>query len=322
MLLFIAVPLAGVAWNSVHLTRTVYEQVDVETCSPGFPAPVCVIEAHFRPARDVDGNEIHHTQFVGLENYHAVLETEKLKTSLIAGDIRQALNIHFWRALRFTLMFTLVTLPFILVCGLLLALAVHGVVKRLRAPVIFISLLPLIITPIVGALSIRWLFVGDGVATVMLENWLQRDIAMFAQAWTIEALMYLYRIWHIVPFAFIVLFAGMQTMNREVLESALIDGASYMQRTWYLVIPHLKPLMLFVALIHLMDAYRVFDEIVGFSSQAHVISLQWLTYDYLTINDAGVRHINRASASAVLTMIGILLLLILPLRRVFIMRQH
>ena len=73
--------------------------------------------------------------------------------------------------------------------------------------------------------------------------------------------------------------------------------------------PHLAPLILFVSLIHLMDAYRVFDEVVGFSSQAYVISLQWLTFDLLTPNASGTRAIGRASASSMLTMIGIVLLL-------------
>ena len=54
-----------------------------------------------------------------------------------------------------------------------------------------------------------------------------------------------------------------------------------------MIVPHLMPLIVFVTLIHLMDSYRVFEEIVGFSSQAHVISLQWLTYDFLTPDDVG-----------------------------------
>jgi multiple sugar transport system permease protein len=75
------------------------------------------------------------------------------------------------------------------------------------------------------------------------------------------------------------------------------------------VIPHLMPLIIFVSLIHLMDSYRVFDEVIGFSSQAYVISLQWLTYDLLTPNQSGVRAIGRASASSMLTMLGIVILL-------------
>ena len=80
------------------------------------------------------------------------------------------------------------------------------------------------------------------------------------------------------------------------------------------------PLIVFVSMIHLMDSYRVFEEVVGFSSQGHVISLQWLTYDFLVPDQAGNRSISRASASAMLTMIGIAILLVPLLRRTW--RDH
>ena len=140
--------------------------------------------------------------------------------------------------------------------------------------------------------------------------WLERDIAMFAQGWTIEILMLFYRVWHVAPFTFVVFYAGLQTVNMDILESAIIDGASRWERLRYVIVPHLMPLIVFVSLIHLMDAYRVFEEIVGFSSQAHRISLQWLTYDFLRPDDTGNRAVSRASASAMLTMIGIVIILI------------
>src|SRR5262249_60663454 len=93
------------------------------------------------------------------------------------------------------------------------------------------------------------------------------------------------------------------------VDAAVVDGASRWERLRYVIIPPLMPLIVFVALIHIMDAYRVFDEVVGFSSQAYVISLQWLTFDLLTPNDSGVRAIGRASASSMLTMLGIVVLL-------------
>ena len=104
----------------------------------------------------------------------------------------------------------------------------------------------------------------------------------------------------------------------NTVESAIIDGASRWQKLRYVILPHLMPLIVFVTLIHLMDSYRVFEEVVGFSSQAHVISLQWLTYDFLTSDLMGNRSIGRASASSMLTMIGIVLLLIPVLRGVWI----
>ena len=320
MLVFIAAPLVGVLWQSFHLTQPVFETVEVESCTPSFTGQICTTEMKTRPVLDENGRTVTETRYVGLQSYRNVLEPDRLREAVANGRWLDILNIDFWAALRFTLTFTLITLPLILLFGLGIALAVNNAVRSIRGPVIFVSLLPFIITPVIGALSIRWLFIGDGIMTALLEWWLGRDIAMFAQGWTIELLMLFYRVWHVAPFAFVVFYAGLQTVNMDTLESAIIDGASRWERLRYVVIPHLMPLIIFVALIHLMDAYRVFEEIVGFSSQAHVISLQWLTYDFLTPDDAGNRAVSRASASAMLTMIGIVILLVPLLRRTW--RDH
>lgn len=320
MLLFIAAPLVSVFVQSFYLTQPIFETVEVETCTPGFLTQTCVTELKTKPILDDNGKIITQTEFVGLQSYQNVLELDRVGDAFSSGRLGDILTIDFWKALRFTLTFTLITLPIALVVGLGVAVAVDSAVKALRGPIIFISLLPFIITPVIGALAIRWLFIGDGIMTAFLENWLQRDISMFAQGWTIELLMLFYRVWHVAPFAFVVFYAGLQTVNKDTLESAIVDGASRIERLRYVIIPHLMPLIVFVALIHLMDSYRVFEEVIGFSSQAHVISLQWLTYDFLAPDDSGNRSISRASASAMLTMIGIVLLLMPLVRKTW--RDH
>lgn len=315
MLLFIAYPLISVFAQSFYVTQPVYETVEVETCTPGFPQQTCVTEEKSQPKLDEHGEIITVTEFVGLQSYRNVLELDRAWSAISSGSWAALQSIDFWKALRFTLTFTLITLPLVLIMGMAIALVINSATNAIKGPVIFVSLLPFIITPVIGALSINWLFRGDGILTAALEWWLARDIALFAQAWTIEILMMLYRVWHVAPFAAIVFYAGLQTVNQDALESAVIDGASRWQRLIYIIIPHLMPLIIFISMIHLMDSYRVFEEIVGFSSQGHVISLQWLTYDFLVPDQAGNRSISRASASAMLTMIGIAILLVPLIRR-------
>ena len=320
MLLFIAAPLVSVFMQSFYLDQPVMETVEIENCTPGFPDPICNTETRTRPALDENGQVQTTTRFVGLESYRNVLQPDRAWAALSAFDFNALLTINFWKALRFTLTFTLITLPLVVGVGLLIAITVNNTVRSIRGPIIFVSLLPFIITPVIGALSIKWLFIGDGIMTAFLEWWLDRDIAMFAQGWTIEILLLFYRVWHVAPFAFVIFYAGLQTVNQDTLESAIIDGASRFERLRYVIVPHLMPLIIFITLIHLMDAYRAFDEIVGFSSQAHRISLQWLTFDLLTPDDSGNRSISRASASAMLTMIGIVILLIPLIMRTW--RDH
>ncbi|MEM9578010.1 MAG: sugar ABC transporter permease [Pseudomonadota bacterium] len=320
MLLFIAAPLVSVFIQSFQVTQPILEQVEVETCTPGFLTQTCTTEIKTVPVLDENGKTLTETRWVGLQSYQNVLQMDKFWEAVGNGSWNDIMQIDFWRALRFTLSFTLLTLPLVIGVGLAIALAVNNATRAIRGPIIFVSLLPFIITPVIGSLSIYWLFVGDGILTAMMERWTGTNISMFAQAWTIELLMYFYRVWHVAPFAFVIFYAGLQTVNMDTLESAVIDGANRWERLRHVIVPHLMPLIIFIALIHLMDCYRVFEEIVGFRSQAHVISLQWLTYDFMTPDDAGNRAISRASASAMLTMIGIVFLLILPLRRTW--RDH
>ena len=315
MFLFIAVPLAIVFKQSFYITQNVFEKVEVETCTPGFLKQICETKIESKPKLDENGNIIEVSVFVGFENYKNLLQIDKFKNAVYNLSLNEIEKINFWKAFRFTISFCLITLPLVIFLGLLIALTVNNLTRSIKGPVIFISLLPFIITPIIGALAIRWLFVGEGILTSLLEYLMQKDIAMFANAWTLELLMIIYRVWHVAPFAFIVFYAGLQTVNKEILESAVIDGANRFERLRYIIIPHLMPLIIFVSLIHLMDSYRVFEEIVAFSSQAYVISLQWLTYDFLIPDETGNRLINRASTSAMLTMVGVSIIITPLLKR-------
>lgn len=317
MLIFIAIPLVTVFVQSFYNTQPVFERVEQERCTPGFPAPRCETIVANRPVLDENGRVATTTVFVGLDTYRALLQPEAVAAAFASGDgvWARLSNIDFYKALRFTLTFTLITLPLVIGLGLAIALAVNAAVRSIRGPIIFVSLLPFIITPVIGALSIRWLFIGDGILTNALEALTGRDIFMFAQGWTIELLMLFYRVWHVAPFAFVVFYAGLQTVNQDTLESAVIDGASRFERLRFVIVPHLMPLIVFITLIHLMDAYRVFEEVIGFSASAHRISLQFLTYDFLIPDDSGNRSISRASASSMLTIVGIVILLIPLLMR-------
>ena len=311
MLLFIALPLLGVVYQSLVNHERVYRQQAVQDCTPAFPSPVCTTVQAPVPVLDAAGQPRVQSVFVGLDNFRAVLQPAQLRAAFApgGGGVEAALQIDFYKALLFTLVFTLATLPLVLGVGLALALALNNTRRSLRGPIIFVSLLPFIVTPVIGALSIRWLFAGDGILTAALEHLLHRPLAVLAHGWSLQLLMMGYRVWNTAPFAFIVFYAGLQTLNLDCLAASVVDGASRWARLRYVVLPHLLPLILFVALIHLMDAYRVFDEVVGFSSQARVISLQWLTFDLLTPNGSGIRAIGRASASSLLTMVGIVVLL-------------
>jgi ABC-type sugar transport system permease subunit len=86
----------------------------------------------------------------------------------------------------------------------------------------------------------------------------------------------------------------------------MIDGANRWQRVRYVTIPHIMPLVTFVALIQLMDNFRVFEPLISFSAEAHAQSLS--TYIFSDLGGE-TRLLNSAATTSLLTVlcVGILL---------------
>lgn len=310
MLLLIALPLAGVAYLSLWNGFIKTEYVETESSGP-FGTQ---IETRAVPVRDENGNPVQVVEWYGARNYETLTRPDAVADAL-AGPASEAYgritNIEFWGALEFTLLYVAATTPAILLLGFLLALAVNRAGVFAKGPLIFISLMPFIITPVVGSLSIKWLFLDNAVVTVLLQELGLGRLYFLESTFTIRALIILYGIWHATPFAFVVLYAGLQTIPQDSMEAAVVDGASAFDRVRYVVLPHLAPLILFVGLIHVMDAYRVFEPVLVFSGGQGAESLQHLTYYILNIQ----QNFYKASASAILTVIGIVLILIPILMR-------
>ncbi len=296
MALLLALPLALTLWLSMRNCTLEMELVTVQQSGPFGSHPVTTQRAKV----DERGRAVQQCASVGLGYYRTVLGTGSAAES----------SDEFWAALRFTLLYIAGTTPFVLAGGLALALAMQRITQRLKGLFIAASLLPFIITPVVGALAIKWLFRDAGLVPHLLSQF-GVQVFWMAQAWSAQLLIVLYGIWHVLPFAFIVFYAGLQGVPQDSLEAARLDGASAWQRLRYVTLPHLAPLVVFVTLIHLMDAYRVFEPVLVLTQGAFTTSVQYLTYHVLLQED----NPYKASAAAVLTVLGIAVLLIPLLRK-------
>jgi multiple sugar transport system permease protein len=166
----------------------------------------------------------------------------------------------------------------------------------------------MIITPLVGSLILSWMFNPEGIFGATLQA-LTHDPTFTMSASPILTWIVIlgYGVWTNGPFSFVVFYAGLQTVPQDTLESARIDGASRWQATRFVIMPHLLPLATFVALVQLMDNFRVFEPIVGFSAEANATSLSWLVYNDLVSQDA--QQFGSAASTSVMTIAGVLILL-------------
>lgn len=230
-------------------------------------------------------------RWVGWDNYINVLE-----------------NRRFWNAVAWTLTYIAFTIPLQLLIGFFIALLLDRA-NRLRGLFISGYLLPFVVTPVVGTLVFSWLFKDKWGFYSYLLSLVGVNIQWYGDAMASRALLIIHAVWYVTPFVILVLFAGLQAMPQEPLEAALVDGATFWQRIWYIVIPHLMPLFIFVTMINVMDAYRVFDSVFvmtrgGPGSATETLMLQ--VYDVAFVQQS----LGRGSAISVLMVLGIFVVLI------------
>jgi len=311
MILFIALPIVSVFLQSLHVE---HEQVLIisESCDPFGCNQTTSVDneatAQLREEKPLG-------RFNGLKTYtnrsHLAFAeiAEAFDNSGSIGEFfDKVFNLPFYKALTFTLTYTFVVTPFVLVLGLAVAVGVNTLPGFFKGPTIFISLLPMIVTPLVGSLILFWMVDADGIIGATLQNiFNDNSLSLKATPSLTWIMLIVYGIWHLLPFSFIVFYAGLQTVPRDTLEAAMIDGASKWQRLLHIVVPHLMPLVIFITLILLMDNFRVFEPIVGFQAQAHATSLSWIIFNDL--RESAYPLYGSAGATSIMTIIGVTILL-------------
>jgi len=311
MLLFIALPIVSVAWQSLFVE---HEQVlvEVENCGPfGCTSEMRVDNEAMAQLRE----DKPMGRFNGLGTYlnashlaFAEISSIRANSDSVSDAVKSILNLPFYKALAFTLAYTFIVTPLCIIFGFLIAVCVNTLPGLFKGPVIFFSLLPMIVTPLIGSLVLFWMIDARGVLGANLQLLLNDpQLSLKASPTLTWVTLFVYGVWHSIPFAFVVFYAGLQSVPQDTLESAMVDGASRWQRIRYVVIPYLMPLVVFVALMQLMDNFRVFEPIVGFSAQGNASSLSYLIYNDLRGGESPL--FGSAATTSMLTIIGVIILL-------------
>ncbi|MDA9930358.1 sugar ABC transporter permease [Alphaproteobacteria bacterium] len=312
MLLFIALPIISVGLQSFYIE---HEQVldTVKNCGPFGCKEVTVVNIE---ANEALNREAPLGRFNGFGTYSnrnhlafGEIGTAWRERAGFSDFVAKIMNLPFYKALGFTLAYTFVVTPLVIMLGFVVALAVNKLPSIFKGPTIFISLLPMIVTPLIGSLILFWMIDAKGILGGTLQILFDDpDLSLKASSTLTWITLMVYGVWHSAPFAFVVFYAGLQTVPQDTLESAMIDGANRWQTIRHVVIPHLMPLVVFISLIQLMDNFRVFEPIIGFNAAANATSLSWIIYNDLRGSD-GTMLFGSAAATSMLTILGVSILL-------------
>ena len=228
--------------------------------------------------------------FVGLRNYISLLTDPGILT-----------------AMRNTLVFTAVSVPLSMILGFGLALCVNKLKRTLKITETLL-LVPLMVVPVSIFLTFRFMFEPTfGVVNSFLSLLGISGPGWFATTNTAMLSIIIVEMWRVVPFVYIVTFAALKMIPSEPLEAAQVDGANALQTLFFVTIPMIKPALLVMLIVRLMDAIRVFDLIFVLTRGGPANATRTIQYAGFELSFQGFL-IGRGSALAVIIVLIIIIL--------------
>ena len=240
------------------------------------------------------------TEFVGLDNYRNLLD-----------------DTIFRDAIWVTVKFTLITVVFEFVLGMIIALVVNSGFKG-RGVMRAVMLVPWAIPTVISAAMWKWMY-NDiyGVINDMLKRLhiVDHSVAWISDPSTSLAAVCTVDIWKTTPFVALLLLAGLQVIPTELYEAANVDGVSKFQQFWRITLPLLKPAILVALIFRTLDALRVFDIFfVFFGSRPDTQTMA--IYDQNTIVSVGDVGYGAAISVAIFLIISLFVVIYTTVVRV------
>jgi multiple sugar transport system permease protein len=172
-------------------------------------------------------------------------------------------DAQFWTSLGYTIRYTVIITPILMVGGFLLALLVapNSRLRRATRAIIFI---PVVIG--LGVSSLAWVWLFD--PTFGLINRFLSDIGLIDKpmqflgvnadlsTWSIIASV----VWKVLGFGVILFVAAIQAIPSEVNEATMVDGATFWQRTRRVTVPLTRRTILLVTLVSVVGSLLAFDQ--------------------------------------------------------------
>lgn len=224
--------------------------------------------------------------FVGLQNFTTVLT-----------------DPGFLHAARFTILFALGVTAVETALGFGLALLVN---RQFPGKKVFFTMLlvPIMIAPALLGVMFRLLLNGDiGLVPGVLHS-LGMDVSLFAPD-TVIPLLVVLDVLQWTPFAFLIMYAGLQSFPTDVLEAAQIDGAGRLRTIRSIVVPIMKPIIFAAVFLRLIDALRTFDVIYVLTAGGPGTKTTTLSiYIYKTAFESG--QFGLAAAASTVIMVALL----------------
>ncbi len=188
------------------------------------------------------------------------LRPDRVEWVGLGNYVRALRSPSFWRALRTTAIFVLGTLPFTMTA----AYAVSALLARARRAESFLRaaiFFPATLSMVVIALVFKSLYAEEG----LFNGWLAaaglgRIHFLQDTRLALPSIMAM-DVWSSVGYYAILMLAGRKTLPADQLEAARLEGLSTWDVERRIVLPHLRPVLLFVVLLNTIRSFQIFIEV-------------------------------------------------------------
>jgi multiple sugar transport system permease protein len=169
-------------------------------------------------------------RFVGLRNFSSVLK-----------------NPTFLQALRHSFIFTISSQVLVLIGANILAFALKDAFPGRRF-LRFLILLPWVAPVSIGSIGWKWMLdsLYSVISWVMVRAHIvnQYDAPMWLGEPKLAMMsVILVHTWHMLPFATVILLAGLTAIPKDIPEAAAVDGAGFFRTLFQITIPMMLPII-------------------------------------------------------------------------------
>ncbi|WP_416151888.1 carbohydrate ABC transporter permease [Salipaludibacillus sp. HK11] len=182
--------------------------------------------------------------FIGLSNYSRIL------------------NPTFYTALQNTVIYVILTVVILVTVPILLAVFLDSKIVKSKTVFRTALFIPALTSVIVAGMVFRLMFAESDTAVAnQILNWVGLEAVEWRyNAWSGMFLMVVLASWRWMGINILYFLAALQNVPKELYEASDIDGASVVQKFFYVTLPFLKPVTIFVATISIIGGFRMFEE--------------------------------------------------------------
>jgi multiple sugar transport system permease protein len=189
---------------------------------------------------------------------------------------------NFWHSLAVTVQYVLLNIPLQTVLAVGLAVLMNRLTQNMLVRGVLV--LPWLIPNVVVALL--WLWMLDpqlGLINQVLTSLGMDRVPFLGNPSTAMASIAGINIWRHVGYTALLIFAGLQTIPKEMYEAAAIDGATEIRTFFAVTLPLLRPVLVFVLITSIIGSFQIFDTIAITTKGGPVDAtrvIYWYIYNY------------------------------------------